>query len=378
MLSGGLDSGTIACIAAKILKKKNKRLRGYSSIPMEEYKDIKVSNYYITDESEYIKELQLKYDNIDLNFCRCEGKTAISDIEKFIDVLEQPYKIYTNIGWLNEIQERANNEGCKIILKGQYGNSTISFGNMETHLKTLFSQGKFYDIYKEIIGVCKVHKISKKFAIKQAVKVLLPYKLRKIIVTSKNGKNKLIINEELIEKWKIYDKFKKNYYYGEVERYYTLNESHKFIVKDSTFSHIGAMETKLSLYNGISLRDPSRDKRIIEFCLSLPSNQFVRDGVERCLIRRYMKGILPDKIRLNMRKRGLQSADWIERLDGKYTYILNSILMDIEMQDAEYYLDTEEIKKEIKNRLRGYDFDDYRNLDKYIIILIFLKFLKKK
>jgi asparagine synthase (glutamine-hydrolysing) len=374
MLSGGLDSGSIACIAAEKLKEVNKRLNGYSSIPLKGYKNEKVSDYYITDESEYIKELSLKYDNIDLNYCRCEGKSAITDIDKFIEILEQPYKIFTNIGWLDEIQEKAYNDGCRVLLKGQYGNSTISYGNLETHLKTLFSQGKFYSMYKEIIGISKVHKLPKKTAIKKSIRVLLPYKLRKIM--SKTGKyNKLIVKDELIKKWKIYDKFEENQYYGEIPKYYTLDEMHKFIVKDSTFSHIGAVETKLSLYNGVSLRDPSRDKRIIEFCLSLPSDQFVRDGVERLLIRRYMKGILPDKIRLNMRKRGLQSADWIERLNGKYTDIFNTILNYMEIKCAKCYLDTDEIKTEIKNKMCE-DNCNYDNLDKYITILIFLKFLK--
>ena len=49
-----------------------------------------------------------------------------------------------------------------------------------------------------------------------------------------------------------------------------------------------------------------------------PSKMTDRNGQERYLIRASMKGILPEKIRTNVKVRGLQGADWVKRLEGNF------------------------------------------------------------
>ncbi|MFV3131421.1 asparagine synthase-related protein [Niveispirillum sp. KHB5.9] len=56
-------------------------------------------------------------------------------------------------------------------------------------------------------------------------------------------------------------------------------------------------------------RDPYTDLGLVEFCLSLPREQFRRDGVNRLLARRALADRVPDTI-LNERRIGLQHADW--------------------------------------------------------------------
>jgi asparagine synthase (glutamine-hydrolysing) len=63
---------------------------------------------------------------------------------------------------------------------------------------------------------------------------------------------------------------------------------------------------------GVQLRSPATDPRIVEFCLSLPEDQFLRNGTPRWLIRRAMQGKLPDEILRNS-LRGQQSAAWLEQ-----------------------------------------------------------------
>jgi asparagine synthase (glutamine-hydrolysing) len=60
---------------------------------------------------------------------------------------------------------------------------------------------------------------------------------------------------------------------------------------------------------GFTHCDPTADRRLIEFCLAIPNEQFLLHGENRSLIRRAMQGILPDIVRLERRK-GLQAADW--------------------------------------------------------------------
>ena len=64
---------------------------------------------------------------------------------------------------------------------------------------------------------------------------------------------------------------------------------------------------------GIDMRSPTADVRLAEFCLALPEDQFWRDGESRRLVRRAMAGRLPPAV-LENNRRGMQAADWFERL----------------------------------------------------------------
>ena len=84
---------------------------------------------------------------------------------------------------------------------------------------------------------------------------------------------------------------------------------------NSGFSHLGAIETKSSLVFGVEKRDPTRDKRVIEFCINLPENQWVRDGEERRFIRHAMEGYMPGYgAPEHTTVRGRQAADWVQRI----------------------------------------------------------------
>jgi len=59
---------------------------------------------------------------------------------------------------------------------------------------------------------------------------------------------------------------------------------------------------------GLEVRDPTQDKRLMEFCLGVPDSCHYAGGLDRALLRRAFAGLLPDQVRLN-RRRGLQAAD---------------------------------------------------------------------
>jgi asparagine synthase (glutamine-hydrolysing) len=62
---------------------------------------------------------------------------------------------------------------------------------------------------------------------------------------------------------------------------------------------------------GVDQRDPTADQRLIEYCLSVPTEQFLRHGVTRSLGRRALADRLPQAVLAEKRK-GLQAIDWHE------------------------------------------------------------------
>lgn len=379
MLSGGLDSGSIACMAAKSLSKYDKRLKGFCSIPIESYKNNK-SKYYVPNESKYIEALKIKSDNIDVCYCTCDGKNSVTNIDVFINMFEQPYKIVQTLYWYNDIVEKASQSGCKVLLNGQFGNSTISDGEFMVHALTLYRNFKFTTLFKEIKAFSNLKKIPSSTVNKVLLKAILPYKFRKRIknILNKNFDRfgRVPVNPNLIKKWNVAQRFDEKFYNQLTERFLDYYESQEYTVDPLAFSHIGAIETKIALANGIIIRDPSKDKRVIEFCLSLPSDQFVRNGQERYLIRRSMKGILPDKIRLNVSTRGLQSADWIQRLQPMWKFVSSELESILEHEEINQYIDCDKLEKGLIQLRDGLDEKKSDIIRMILITLVFSRFIK--
>lgn len=64
---------------------------------------------------------------------------------------------------------------------------------------------------------------------------------------------------------------------------------------------------------GVRQRDIAHYRPLIEFCLGLPTDQFVRGGQDRYLARRMARGRVPEANRLN-RRYGMHNADWHARM----------------------------------------------------------------
>ena len=143
------------------------------------------------------------------------------------------------------------------------------------------------------------------------------------------------------------------------------------------FIQVSTMETKLGLANGIVERDPTRDKRVIEFCLSIPFDEFVKNGQERYLIRASMKGILPEKIRTNVKVRGLQGADWVKRLEGNFDNLKSDIKYLLKDENINKYLNIDKIENYIETFDDDIENKRYDKLRMLIVVTIFSNFIKE-
>jgi asparagine synthase (glutamine-hydrolysing) len=80
----------------------------------------------------------------------------------------------------------------------------------------------------------------------------------------------------------------------------------------------------------VEARHPFMDVRLIEFCLGLPSNQSYSDGWSRVIMRRAMKGIVPDAIRWRADK-----ADLSEPLQFLFFHNNDKIIRDLLKAEGE-------------------------------------------
>ena len=312
LLSSGLDSSSIGCVAAKQLASQDKNLRSYTSIPIKGFED-KAENkddYWIDNESDGVKSICSHYSNIIPTFMDCEGKSVLTYVEEYSDYFEFPGKSYINHVWITEAYKTAKADGCKVIMTGGFGNMTISYGDLFENLYLMLRHWKIVEIIKQLFCLAEKEGLNKK-------KLLFTF-LKKLI-----GKNddsdewfidEVYFKKELVDKYSIKEIWShKSKIEGKTKK--SSAQRRRFIVSGSVLQLIGMYQTKDSLYHGILTRDPSRDKRMIELCLKLPYKCFAWNGTERRLVRDYLDDIVPDEIRLVNKKRGRQSGDAVIRFD---------------------------------------------------------------
>jgi asparagine synthase (glutamine-hydrolysing) len=86
----------------------------------------------------------------------------------------------------------------------------------------------------------------------------------------------------------------------------------------------GDWNQALKALTGVEVRDPTADVDVVSYCLAVPPEQFLAEGIDRSLIRRAMWGILP-KFVLTNRLRGVQSSDWHEKLSESRTTLAEEL-----------------------------------------------------
>lgn len=378
-LSGGLDSSSVAAIAAKF---KSDKIYGFTQVPMEGYKEW-LSPRRIADESEYVKELAAFCGGLETAFIASEGISSLDEINYNIQAIEQPYKTFENSYWMNEILRRASAIGVGVMLDGQSGNATVSWGNWDAYIRYLLKSLQLKEYYRENRLLSEKTNAKLMRLIMNDLYQYVPHQIRKYRYESKGGENYFQtlspINPEFMCSMQVESRFAR---LG-IDPFFLKKggsfEQRTKLLRPANFSHLGTMETKIPLDLGIVRRDPTRDKRLIEFCMNIPENQWVHSGNERRLIRRAMQGYLPDMVRLNTTVKGKQAADWIQRIVPQWETIIAEMATIGAGELERKYLDIARIKN-LLHKNRVLDSGDGNNAEIRMMIraLIFTRFLRKE
>jgi asparagine synthase (glutamine-hydrolysing) len=313
-LSGGLDSGSVVSFAAKALKKENKTLHTFSYIPPSDFIDF-TPRYLLADERPFITSTVKHVGGIKDHYLDFQGKDSYSEIDSFLEVLESPYKFFENSFWIKGMFEKAYEEGIGVLLNGDRGNFTISWGYAMEYYSVLLKKLKWVRLFKELDQYCRKVGGPRLGRLPIITRIGFPI-IDRIFPNGTVYKLPRLINMEFAERTGVFERFKKE---GIGENGW-FNNSNLFNERKRHFSDIfqwnagGSLSAKLSLHFPLWSRDPTNDIRVIKFCLSVPEEQNVQNGLDRALIRRATKNYLPDKVRLNQQIRGVQGADWVHRM----------------------------------------------------------------
>lgn len=374
-LSGGLDSGSVVSFAARTLKKQNKRLHTYSSIPVEDFDDYTPSHLY-PDESPFIRETVDFVGNIDEHYLSLDHKDSYTDIDDWLEMIESPYKSFENSFWIKGIFEQASRDGIGILLSGARGNFTISWGSAFDYYAHLFKSMRWIRFAQEVNNYSRTVEVGRKGLLSMIGKRAFPF-----LDKEEDYQFPMLINPNFAEKMNIYEKLKG---YGIEENGFSkrnlLGQKNYLIDNGFVWNTNGTTFSKLSLQYGLLIRDPTNDIRVVNYCRSIPLDQFINKGLDRALIRHATKGYLPDKVRLNHKYKGLQGMDWIHRMSSHWSDLITETKELLKNENAIQYLNKESISNALARLMDGPKGDlaldpQIRGLMRSIIVYRFLQSL---
>ncbi len=341
MLSGGLDSGSVSALVAQEMKQQSKKLKAYTSIPLYDITGLCGPNRF-GNETEFAQMTADYSGNIDIKFINGEQTNALEALIKSIDIQESPIYGVSNALWINELLLEARKDGVSTLFTGQAGNGSISWVGMPQikSIKSIFRKYK-----KDEITLPELLKEFAKLIQLLQKKQYNDWESFSIISTSLKMRTGI---EEL----------KKNVSKNKLGNENKYLHNRLLILKPE--HAIGIYWQEVGYSFGIHIVDPTKDKELVEFCLSIPDNLYRDSEYNRLIIRKAMEGILPESIRWNKR-RGYQSADAVYKFRAISSQI-KTIIDDFEKSEIlQNYLDIEKMKKifyeitegEVENRKNG-------------------------
>jgi asparagine synthase (glutamine-hydrolysing) len=311
-ITGGLDSSSIAVIAADILAGGQNKLETFTAVPELGFSKEDTRGRYF-DERTLVRKISELNANIVPHFVPPFNGTIIPRIAELIRISGAPMSGVLNGLWVMDVLEAARSAGYNVMLTGEMGNHTISYDGL-TLLPKLLRSGQWYRLYREIVS--SSYPWTYLFRHRTAAALVPLPVFRRYKQWRRGGAppwhDYSAINPELAARTGVIDRAACEYLPfdsppprdGMLYRIRTGFNSYC-----ETADWFGRVRANF----GIDIRTPAFDRRVVEFCIGIPEDQYLNDGRDRWLIRRAMKGRLPEIV-LNNVKTGVQSSDWFTRL----------------------------------------------------------------
>jgi asparagine synthase (glutamine-hydrolysing) len=306
MLSGGLDSSSITCVGNKLLAQEdNKKLYTFSGV---------FNMITQCDERTFIHKVASK-NSIVPHYVPGDVMGPLTDIDRVLWYLEEPlYSYHLFMRW--RIYDTVKEQKVRTILDGFDGDTVVSSQGIG-YMHELAKAKRWLHLIKTAKGIAKTHNDSpwdyilayaKHYMINPVIKrttVFTPIYRKLKASIKKSGEKDQLINNML--KWNhiLSEEFMKRISLN--DRYQAWQESEPSKARTERQEHYRAMTQGLNTY-GLEVLDktasafsietcfPFWDKRLVEFCLSIPPEQKFQSGYSRMVMRRAMTDILPVEI----------------------------------------------------------------------------------
>ena len=325
-LSGGLDSSAITATIIKKLKKED--VHSFSAV---------YRKGCWADESQFIEEFEGIVPN--MHYVHPDAEGLLAHLDDYVRIQGEPtptvspFALYSV---LNEAQKYV-----KVILDGQGSDEALAGYEYIPGLyyKTLFTHLRWGRLAKEIVQYAKLHKSWRH--VKYMAFFMLPSRMRTKVRVAQRG----YINPAFVAKHKdsvIADKL------------YGANTMTEMLVNHFEYKleHLCKWGDRDTMAFGMEGRSPFLDKDLVEYSIALQDKMKIRGGYTKFILREVMKGIMPEKVRLRVDKKGFSvpQDEWFR--SEQFQKLVKEILGSESFAKRGYFV-PEEAMKLYKRHLAG-------------------------
>ncbi|GGB49848.1 asparagine synthetase B [Tistrella bauzanensis] len=307
-LSSGFDSAAVTATAARQMAARNGRVTAYTSVPRPGFQG-KVARGRYADEGPLAASVAALYPNINHVLVPSIGTSPLKRIDFGFQFCDRPILNPCNHVWMNRINDLAQAAGDRILLSGQMGNMGLSY-NGDTLYQELLSQRRYLTLFREMRASVRRGRWRWRGALFNTIGPMMPRSawqgLRRLARQEVALDHVTLINPARIG---MAEEMARGADFDLGYRPWTDGVAMRMMVLrrvDGGNFYKGVLAAW-----GLDSRDPTSDVDLLEYCLSVPTEQFQRNGVARRLARTALADRLPAPL-LDEDRRGYQAADWYE------------------------------------------------------------------
>jgi asparagine synthase (glutamine-hydrolysing) len=382
-LSGGLDSSAVTCMARQLL------IQEGSSRTLHTFSNI-FDAVPECDERPFI-EAVTDQGNLIAHYVPGDRLGPLSELEQIFQYYDEAVSGPTHFfAW--ELNEATQKEGVRIVLDGFDGDNTISHGL--GYFTELMSTGKWSTLTAEVNEIHKLtgtparnilryyclpylenlarhwqwiaffqamHQLHRYFDVSRrwlflnhGFKPLLPQFVRKTWRSLRGYSqppehDKRFINSHFSQRIGLKKRIQ-NLKNSRKNQSLTERENHWRNLTSGILTQGLEILDQYAAAFSIEARHPFMDKRLIEFCLSLPPEQKFHQGWSRYIMRRAMEKILPQQVQWRYGKSDLSSSFGYGLLQHNRG-LLEEVLQN-ELESITHYVDTNAVRRIYQEELK--------------------------
>ena len=282
LLSGGLDSSAMASVAEKTLAQQGKKLYAFSHVLPLDYQG------KAWDEREYIELFRDK--NIEINYLDRISHANFDELRRVAQDVRTTASLnsfFTQQKLIDLVKEK-NVTNLLVGTFSELGMSGYGFG----YFTELLLTGHWWSLIRETRAMAKLMKRNwLRLFVSDVLRPLIPEALFYVFSPRLREESQLAqipFKDSLLAKQVLLAKPK----YGKMfaatnHRQYQVDSINRVMEMN-----VGAILES----DGLARSFPFLDRRVVEICLAAPGWMKVNNGYRRNIIRRSMRGIIPDKV----------------------------------------------------------------------------------